>query len=275
MALLRGRDDFWGEGPPWQEVAGFSFHCLRARAPEDEVSRHSHAEAHFILVLSNGYMSSATGAPAVSGTPLLVFNPPGTTHRDRFHGGRGRFIAISGGDNAREGPALVLRDPYTLWTAHRIAGQLQSVAKPLQLEAHALQLMAAVQAPSSDEARGAVCPPSWLGRAVEMIYTSDDPSLRVTDVATEAGVHPVHLARVFRDYLKCSPGETLQGRRLERAAALLGSGKASLAQIAQGCGFTDQAHLNRVFRRRLQITPTGWRRERHVASVQDEADGEL
>jgi len=267
MVLRRGRTDFWGSGPEWREAAGFSFHALDANAPEEEVQRHSHDEAHFVLVLSGGYMSSAIGAPPVSNTPILIYNPPGTTHQDRFHGGRGRFLAISGGEGS-EAAALCIRDPYAFRLAHSIARELEG-APSLKLEACALQLHASVLPLSSDEARHASMPPRWLTRAVEMIFTSDDPELSVTGVAADAGVHPVHLARVFRLFLGCSPGEYLRGHRLERAAAMLGSGTASLADVAQSAGFVDQAHLTRTFRSRLDTTPARWRRLRNVAQMQD------
>ena len=52
--------------------------------PHRIVERHSHEEAHFVLVLDGLYVSSASGADAISRGPFLVFNPAGTTHRDRF-----------------------------------------------------------------------------------------------------------------------------------------------------------------------------------------------
>jgi AraC family transcriptional regulator len=266
MVLRRGRTDFWGSGPAWREAAGFSFHALTANAPEEEVQRHSHDEAHFVLVLSGGYMSSAIDAPLVSNTPVLIYNPPGTTHQDRFHSGRGRFVAISGGGGS-EAAALCLRDPYACRLAHSIAHEIER-APSFTLEARALQLHAAVSPLSSDETRTAASPPRWLKRAVEMIFTSDDPELSVAKIATDAGVHPVHLARVFRRFLGCSPGDYLRGRRLERAAAMLGRGTASLADIAQSTGFVDQAHLTRTFRSRLDTTPARWRL-RNVAQMQD------
>jgi AraC-like DNA-binding protein len=36
----------------------------------------------------------------------------------------------------------------------------------------------------------------------------------------------------------------------------------SLSDIALRCGFTDQAHLCKLFRRRYAQTPAAWRRER-------------
>jgi AraC family transcriptional regulator len=212
-------------------------------------------------------MSSAGGAPLVSNTPILIYNPPGTTHQDRFYGGRGRFVAISGGVG-EEAAAFCVRDPYACRLARSIAHEFEGAAS-LTLEARALQLHAAVLPLSSDEARTAASPPRWLSRAVEMIFTSDDPDLSVAKVAADAGVHPVHLARVFRRFLGCSPGDYLRGYRLERAAAMLGRSTASLADVAQSAGFVDQAHLTRTFRSRLDTTPARWRQLRDVARMQD------
>lgn len=267
MVLKRGKTDFWGSGPEGRHAGGFSFHALTANPPEEEVLRHSHDEAHFVLVLAGGYMSSAVGAPMVSDTPVLIYNPPGTTHQDRFHGGRGRFLAISGG-KGDESAALCLRDPYAYRLAHHLAQQFDG-ASLFTLEACALQLHGIVSPLSSDETRTARHPPSWLNRAVEMIFTSDDTNLTVASVASHVGVHPVHLARVFRHFLGCSPGEYLRGYRLERAAAMLGRGVASLADVAHSAGYVDQAHLTRTFRSRLDTTPAQWRKSRQVARIQD------
>ena len=102
-----------------------------------------------------------------------------------------------------------------------------------------------------------------------MSFTSDDADLSVADLAAEAGVHPVHLARVFKRYLLCSPGEHLRGRRLERAAGMLGESHASLADVAHASGYADQAHLSRAFRSAFHSTPSKWRRARDVAPIQD------
>jgi AraC family transcriptional regulator len=83
-------------------------------------------------------------------------------------------------------------------------------------------------------------------------------------------VHPVHLARVFNDYLGCAPGEALRGRRLERVAALLGNSRAGLADIAADHGFADQSHMTRSFRGAFGMTPHAFRRSRDVADVQDQ-----
>jgi AraC family transcriptional regulator len=267
VAVRRARHEFWGSGPAHREAAGFTFHRLQANAPEREVARHTHDEAHFVLVLSGGYKSSASGAPEISSTPLLVFNPAGTTHEDRFHKGRGSFLAVSGGAEQGSGGAIRVLDPYAIWTAQRIAVDLDRHRRSLALDGPAHQLIASVQPPTSDEAHHALRPPAWLRRAFEMSFASDDADLSVGDLAAEAGVHPVHLARVFKRYLGCAPGEHLRGRRLERAVAMLGRPAASLAEVAHASGFADQAHLTNAFRTAFGSTPGAWRRD--VAPIQD------
>lgn len=266
--LWRSRTDFWGHGPDRREAEAFSFHKLRANEPEEEVEPHGHEEAHFVLVLSGGYMSSARDAPIVSATPILIYNPPGTEHQDRFLHGRGSFLAISGGSDFPDMPAICLRDPYGLKQARDLASAFMT-AEPFMLEAGALQLHALVQPKSSDEALAARQPPSWLRRAVEFIFTSDATYLTVAEVARDASVHPVHLARVFKEYLGCAPGEYLRGRRLEHVARVLGEGAALLADAAQIAGFVDQAHMTRAFRQNYQTTPGHWRKRSNVAPVQD------
>lgn len=74
-------------------------------------------------------MSSAIGASLTSNTSVLIYNPPGTTHQNRFRGGRARFVANSGGEGSEEA-ALCLRDPYAVRLAHSVAHEL---AGPLLL----------------------------------------------------------------------------------------------------------------------------------------------
>jgi len=49
---------------------------------------------------------------------------------------------------------------------------------------------------------------------------------------------------------------------MERAQALMLTTDASLGRIATECGFSDQPHFNRLFRRLFGDRPRAWRRER-------------
>ena len=47
--------------------------------------------------------------------------------------------------------------------------------------------------------------------------------------------------------------------RAERARVLIREGR-TLATAAAECGFVDQSHLTRVFRRQFGFTPGAWRK---------------
>ena len=85
----------------------------------------------------------------------------------------------------------------------------------------------------------------------------------LAEVAAACGVHPVHLARVFRQFYGVSPGEYLRGLRLDWAAAQLALASAgathTLASLALQAGFSDQSHFTRAFKRHTGCTPAQYR----------------
>jgi AraC family transcriptional regulator len=83
----------------------------------------------------------------------------------------------------------------------------------------------------------------------------------VVQVADEVGVHPLHLARVFRRTYGCSVGEYVRRLRVEFACRELTRGGRSLAAIALEAGFCDQSQFCHTFKRHVGITPSQFRRQ--------------
>jgi AraC family transcriptional regulator len=123
-------------------------------------------------------------------------------------------------------------------------------------ESLALTLLAAV---APDRSRRGATPPAWLAVARELLDDRCGEAVRIAELARAAGVHPVHLARVFRRHLGCTPGEYLRRRRLERAAVLLRETARPLSDVALGCGFADQSHFANAFKRHTGVTPGTFR----------------
>jgi AraC family transcriptional regulator len=102
--------------------------------------------------------------------------------------------------------------------------------------------------------------PPWFGRVKELLHEGFHEPLRMGDLAREAGVHPVHLARVFRKFENRTPGEYQQRLQVRAACELLQDAEWPLAVIAAECGFADQSHFTRLFRRMTGTTPAQFRR---------------
>jgi AraC-like DNA-binding protein len=76
----------------------------------------------------------------------------------------------------------------------------------------------------------------------------------VTRLAERCGVSREWLHRVVRDWVGLSPAEYLRAVRINRARAMLLEG-CTPAAAGAACGFADQAHFTRWFRRIFGYTP--------------------
>lgn len=84
--------------------------------------------------------------------------------------------------------------------------------------------------------------------------------LTVVDLAAHAHVSDRHLTRIFRTELNTTPYAYIESVRVEKARNELESSDATLERIASVCGFGTVDTLVRAFRRRLNATPTEYRR---------------
>jgi AraC family transcriptional regulator len=87
----------------------------------------------------------------------------------------------------------------------------------------------------------------------------NDP-LSLEAIAAAVGVHPSHLARVFRQQHQCTVGEYVRRLRLEFACHHLTTSDTPLAEIALAAGFADQSHFTKTFRRHIGTPPAQFRR---------------
>lgn len=85
------------------------------------------------------------------------------------------------------------------------------------------------------------------------------PPPGLAEIARVVGVHPMHLAKLFRRRFGYSLGEFVRRRRVAWACGQLGDSGATVASIALAAGFADHAHFTRTFRRITGCTPSWYR----------------
>ncbi len=261
MRLAPG--SFFGTADGRVIVGPFTFAARRGDVPPARVPRHTHEEAHYVLVVSGGYITEARGGGSC-GPATLVFNPAGTTHRDRFAATGGRFFAISLDSSLAatlsrsiQG-AVVLRDRASVPLAARLYREYLAPdsVSGLILEGLGLELVGQTSRAGLTRARGV---PPWLRRVRQRASDEHDRDFTIASLAAGAGVHPSHLVRAFRQHFGTTPGEFIRARRIERARALL-AGRTTIAEIAQIVGFADQTQLTRAFARNVGMPPGAYRR---------------
>lgn len=151
--------------------------------------------------------------------------------------------------------------------AWRIAEELRvpDSATPVAVEGLVFEMLA-LAARHDRLGRRARRAPPWLERARDLLHEHFRKPPRIAELALEAGVHPDHLARVFRAHFGHPVGTYVRRLRLEWAATRLVAGEESIAHIALHAGFADQSHFTRAFKRYTGLTPAEYRRSLNPAA---------
>ena len=93
-----------------------------------------------------------------------------------------------------------------------------------------------------------------ISKAKEFMQDSIELDITLDDISKELNISKFYFAKLFKEHTHFSPHAYLMIKRLEKAKQLLQT-KADITTVAQDCGFTDQSHLNKRFKKYLGITP--------------------
>src|SRR5580704_14390303 len=154
-----------------------------------------------------------------------------------------------------------------LETAKRELERDREVAKASLITAsHILQAEIERCSGANGSARGGLA--AWqILRVRAYIDHNLHRNIYIRDLSAVARRSPAHFSRKFKLAVGESPHAYLVKRRLERACHLMITSGALLSEIALNVGFSDQAHLCRLFRQAFGQTPANWRRERGIPSA--------
>lgn len=100
-------------------------------------------------------------------------------------------------------------------------------------------------------------PPVAVLKVVELMRQRLADSLALEEMAAVAGVSPFHFARQFKTATGHPPHDYLIRLRVDRAQELIRQHRRewTLAAVANECGFSDQSHMARHFKRVLGVSP--------------------
>ena len=242
--------------------------CVSEMEPEawgDALPEHSHSEAHIVLSINGKYVSSASGAPPVCNSSVVIYNPPGVVHRDRFESSAGRFLAISmaadrfastGG--VLPGDAFAVSSAPVLVTAHKLLREQRAyeATSELILEGICIELFGLFGRFTKNSKKDR---PAWLSTVQELLQDNLERELTFDDLTKAVGISAHELSTNFQRHFHCSPGHFVKAKRMARARDLLAT-RAPLVQIAAETGFSDQSAFSKAFRKTHGVPPGVYRR---------------
>jgi len=229
--------------------------------------RHAHDQFGVGLIL-DGAQSSASGRGTVEAQAgdVITVNP-GEVHDGAPIGARGRRwsmlylapwrIADAGresGCRAEEFAEPVVADRRAAVAVARLISAITATsgaALDLAREERELQVLARLLAPEGEREGGTA---SGVRQAISLI--DDDPTAPVSlaDLAGVSGLSRFQVVRGVRRATGLTPHAYLLRRRLELARRDIRAGQ-SLAETALACGFADQSHMTRLFKRQFGYPP--------------------
>lgn len=228
--------------------------------------RHTHKYASFSFVMAGNYLEKRDRRSFSRKSATLVLHPPAESHAVDFE----KNVRIFGVEFDFRRLALireqcaVLNEPVSLQTENinylgrKIYREFQKpdVFSALAIEGLILEILAEASRIKTNEK----AIPRWLAETRDFLHANFADSFAVEDVARVAGVHPVHLSRVFRQKFGCTIGEYVRKLRVDYADRQISGTETPLSEIALAAGFSDQSHLNKTFKSVFGRTPAEHRK---------------
>ncbi|MEF1288454.1 helix-turn-helix domain-containing protein [Vibrio sp. M260118] len=129
---------------------------------------------------------------------------------------------------------------------------LQTEAEQLQVQSRLYDFVEAVHGQSPVENKPV--PTSSLKRIREKLLDDVSHTHQLDHLAEEAQMSRYQLLRAFKHYYGLPPHAYLMDEKIKRAKVMLKSGQ-DIAQVALQLGFSDQAHFQRQFKKKIAVTP--------------------
>ena len=240
--------------------------------PRAVLHPHTHDRSIFAMMLFGGF-ETRIGSRFLECAPGSSWTEPNSEKHANHVGAAGAHVLVIQPDHRREelfapvsrllDEVWLLEHPAVACAAPRIIEALRapSDASALAIEADvvaALSLAAGLRHRDGNGNRA----PAWLVRVREVLHEEWRAAPSLSRLASIAGVHPCHLAHVFKDRVGESIGTYVQRTRVIWALGQVANTSRSISQIAVEAGYWDQSHLTRQCVRLTRVTPAALRRSR-------------
>lgn len=108
----------------------------------------------------------------------------------------------------------------------------------------------------------------YIQEAINYMEHNYQRELSVEELADVCKLNRSYFSKLFKDSMGCPPQEFLIRLRLSRAADLMKGTRKSIGDIAARCGYPNQLHFSRAFKKRYGVSPREWRLQNQIRQTQ-------
>ncbi len=247
-----------------KEKSGAFRRVVMTYAPHETMPLHRDERSRISVVLAGSVRESTHRHDVYAETTSVVIKPGDLPHHNTF-GPQGAIIASFVWPETMDLDEA--RRLHDTWAWHQQGAITQAALRLMTAASWQIPGMAdnlfldffGCLGKEDATAHSQPAPPSWLGRAIEMLNDTLDQPYSVRALAKEAGVHPVHFSRTFRRCMGQTVAEYVRHRRVQAIASDLLHTSRQASLLALDAGFADGAHATRSFKKELGMTPSQYR----------------
>lgn len=241
----------------------------RTYAAKLRIDKHSHAEAFFILPLAGSYTEVISGQEETCRRGMVLYRPVDVPHANIFHAHGACTLQIqlqpSMLEELKANTGIVLEmstllNPEALALAGRLREEF--LAEPNEISRLMLDCLLMELLVEAHRRRPLPAPrkSTAVKRAADLLRSDLSGCQDLKEIARLVDLHPVQLCRDFRKNFHCTMGEYLLRCRVEKAKVLLLKSEQPLSEIGHQCGFYDQSHFTKSFKKLVKINPLEYRK---------------
>lgn len=228
--------------------------------PHDKIRMHYHENPYLSLLINGQYQEIGEDKPVSINPGHVLFRPEKLHHSNIFGSSGGRCLNIEWEPTLfdryeiKPAPAhMAIYSPGTLDHLDQALYCFMNGADSFLPEEYLLNWLSKDQAVQVPSRLG------WLSRLKAILDHEMEDRHTIRSLADRLFLHPMYLARAFKEKEGLTIGEYQLRARIKHAVNLLYTTNKPVSDIAYASGFTDAAHFIRSFRLHYQVTPRKFR----------------
>lgn len=229
---------------------------------QSSIPKHYHNNPYFCYVLDGCYTEHSSQKRITCSKGDIIFHPKETEHYNQFKNSAascfniefsGVWIGKIADSKLEQKNILSQNHPEIQNIFRKIYREFidADTLSDLMIEGLSLEMMVAF----SRTKRKYVLSSFYVKRILRYIEEIFPSNPTLAELANLFRISPEYLSRTFKKSTGITIGEYIRHQKIQRACKQMQEKNADIHSIALECGFTDQSHFTKVFKKVMHMTP--------------------